>query len=80
MKCMTCDQLIQPEELIDTFRGEEFHQDPADCIAATARNCHRIAREVKERSEVVTNVSGASSVMEAIQAEYPKVFAREEGR
>ena len=40
--CLTCKQPIREGEQFDTFRDEAFHEDPSDCVAATARRCMEI--------------------------------------
>lgn len=53
MNCQTCFQAIRRGEKTDTFAGCTFHEDPRDCVAATARRCARIADgEVGEGSGV----------------------------
>jgi len=49
MTCATCHQPILPGLLSDTFKEEDFHENPSDCVAATeaatARKCAEIAWE-----------------------------------
>lgn len=43
MTCPTCNQTIRRNEKTDTFRDETFHEDPRNCVKATARRCMDIA-------------------------------------
>lgn len=44
MICPTCSQPIRRGEKTDTFADVTHHENPRDCVRATARRCARIAR------------------------------------
>lgn len=43
MNCQTCCQAIRRGEKTDIFDSRTFHEDPRDCVKATARRCAEIS-------------------------------------
>lgn len=63
--CMTCACPIRKGQRRDTFKGIPYHEDPSDCVTATAIACAKIAKRIGDAEAM-----GAYRTYRAIVANY----------